>query len=283
MIQGEDCSHYQPLLSIDSSVQFAWCKSSEGLANRDPSYNHHRAMYQHANIHCGSYHFWRPGGDPVQQARHWRDAAGPCMIGDVRPMADVEVPGLTPAFLRAGFEEAERLFGCRPILYTYIGMIDQVRGLEDYDLNIAAYRPTQPHPSGFNTICWQNTNHGPSGGDGDLAPDIHPLLYGTDLHPTTSVPHIPSLQEQGMTDVTALLAPPEHTIHNGQAGPGWWIIQSDGGVRTYGDANFYGSYPGLSPEKRMGVRNCVGAANTPDGYVLIFDDGHGYFFGPGDE
>lgn len=61
------------------------------------------------------------------------------------------------------------------------------------------------------------------------------------------------------------------------SGAGYWMVQSDGGVFSFGDARFSGSVPGLG----IKVRNIVGMASTPDGrgYWLAGADGGVYAFG----
>ena len=53
-------------------------------------------------------------------------------------------------------------------------------------------------------------------------------------------------------------------------GRGYWLVATDGGIFTYGDAAFYGSTGGLALNN-----NIVGMAATPDGkgYWLAASDG----------
>ncbi len=59
-------------------------------------------------------------------------------------------------------------------------------------------------------------------------------------------------------------------------GRGYWLVASDGGVFTFGDAHFYGSTGGLNL-----VRPIVGMAPTPTGrgYWLVASDGGIFTFG----
>jgi hypothetical protein len=58
-------------------------------------------------------------------------------------------------------------------------------------------------------------------------------------------------------------------------GNGYWIVASDGGVFSFGDAAFYGSAANL------GINNVVGIAARPqgDGYWLVGSDGGVFTFG----
>jgi hypothetical protein len=57
-------------------------------------------------------------------------------------------------------------------------------------------------------------------------------------------------------------------------GLGYWLVASDGGVFTYGDAGFFGS--GVSPGS-----SALGLVTDPDGlgYSVIHSDGSRAMFG----
>ena len=57
---------------------------------------------------------------------------------------------------------------------------------------------------------------------------------------------------------------------------GYWLVGSDGGVFSFGDASFYGSMGGTTLNKPI-----VGMASTPDGhgYWLVGSDGGVFSFG----
>ena len=59
-------------------------------------------------------------------------------------------------------------------------------------------------------------------------------------------------------------------------GRGYWLVASDGGIFTFGDAGFYGSTGGLTLNKPI-----VGMAATPDGrgYWLVASDGGIFSYG----
>jgi hypothetical protein len=59
-------------------------------------------------------------------------------------------------------------------------------------------------------------------------------------------------------------------------GKGYWLVASDGGVFSFGDAEFYGSTGGMALNKPI-----VGMAATPDGkgYWLVASDGGVFSFG----
>ena len=60
------------------------------------------------------------------------------------------------------------------------------------------------------------------------------------------------------------------------SGGGYWLVASDGGVFSFGDAQFYGSMGGTALNKPV-----VGMASTPDGngYYSVASDGGVFTFG----
>jgi hypothetical protein len=64
-------------------------------------------------------------------------------------------------------------------------------------------------------------------------------------------------------------------------GRGYWLVAADGGVFTFGDADFDGSVPALGVVPAAPI---VGVAPTPDGggYWLVGRDGGIYAFGDAD-
>ena len=61
-------------------------------------------------------------------------------------------------------------------------------------------------------------------------------------------------------------------------GKGYWLVASDGGIFTFGDANFYGSTGAIALNKPI-----VGMMAGPSGagYVLVASDGGTFTFGTG--
>src|SRR5665213_1533028 len=61
------------------------------------------------------------------------------------------------------------------------------------------------------------------------------------------------------------------------SGQGYWLVGLDGGVFSFGDAQFFGSLPSL----HIVLHNIVGIAPTPDGhgYWLAGADGGIFAFG----
>jgi hypothetical protein len=78
------------------------------------------------------------------------------------------------------------------------------------------------------------------------------------------------------TFVTAML-PTAAGVVSTSTGRGYWQVASDGGVFSYGDAQFHGSLPGLG----IKVSDIIGMTRTPDdgGYWLVGADGGVFAFG----
>jgi hypothetical protein len=86
-------------------------------------------------------------------------------------------------------------------------------------------------------------------------------------------------------DTTVPTPPPEvNTVPNAVAvvptisGDGYWIVSEDGGVDSFGDAQFYNSLPGVGAHLNAPI---VDAARTPSGkgYWLVDAEGEIYAFG----
>jgi len=76
--------------------------------------------------------------------------------------------------------------------------------------------------------------------------------------------------------LTTALPPASAATGGSATAPGYWLVASDGGVFTYGDAAFYGSTGAMSLNKPI-----VAMAATPDGqgYWLVASDGGVFPYG----
>jgi TM2 domain-containing membrane protein YozV len=99
-----------------------------------------------------------------------------------------------------------------------------------------------------------------------------PVLGGTRAGAATPLAQASTSEVQTSTpfvDSVALAPTPD--------GGGYWEAGIDGGVFSFGDANFYGSLPGMG----ISVSDIVAMAATPDGkgYWLVGSDGGVFSFG----
>jgi hypothetical protein len=144
-----------------------------------------------------------------------------------------------------------------------------------------------PEPTDFAHSGWQYTNGVYT--SGGYAPVSWPGLGKID----TSVFHGSvaqllvafNLAQPAAVRPTGPVTPPPggHVLPNfvgiddTPTGDGYWEVESDGSVYTYGDAVFYGSLPGI----KVAVSNIVGiaATTTGKGYWLAGSDGGIFAFG----
>jgi lysozyme len=175
MLNGIDVSHYQELIDWPkvraSGVRFAIIKASEGTDFVDPMFEVNFRGAVAAGIVPGTYHFYLPRFDAVQQAQHYRsvlkDVVGstPCLP----PCIDLETAGATKALMntsvRSFMQEMARLDGRPGLLYTSPGFwgtylpvpvlnqyrltLSEIDWAETYPLWIAHYTtgwPSQVYP-----------------------------------------------------------------------------------------------------------------------------------------
>ena len=131
MLSGIDVSHYQELIDWPkvkaSGVRFAIIKASEGTGYIDPMFEENFRGALSAGIVPGTYHFYLPSLDPLQQAVHYlsviRDIVG--RQACLPPCIDLETAGATRtamnAAVRAFMEELKRQDGRPGLLYTSPG------------------------------------------------------------------------------------------------------------------------------------------------------------------
>jgi hypothetical protein len=65
-------------------------------------------------------------------------------------------------------------------------------------------------------------------------------------------------------------------------GLGYWLVASDGGMFTFGDAAYHGSVPGVLPPGVGLNQPVVGLVTQADGYLLVAADGGIFNFGDSD-
>jgi len=131
MLHGIDVSHHNEWIDWDrvkqSGVRFAFIKASEGNGYIDPLYEQNLKGALKCGILPGSYHFFLPRIDPLEQARHYVRVLQENTVDapSLPPCIDLETAGLTKAALnqavRVFLEEVRRLTGRRGILYVSPG------------------------------------------------------------------------------------------------------------------------------------------------------------------
>ncbi|MEV4839349.1 GH25 family lysozyme [Nonomuraea sp. NPDC049486] len=164
LLHGIDVSNWQK--SVDwaeharSGVAFAFAKATEGGDWTDHWFSRNWDRMRENWIVCGAYHFARPKGDPVEQARHFLrtiNQAGGLRRGDLIAL-DLETDdGIKPervaGFARRWCQYVEARTGTRPFVYTFQSFAEEgnCAGLGEYPLWIASPhrprgRPAVPGP-----------------------------------------------------------------------------------------------------------------------------------------
>ncbi|PZG20818.1 hypothetical protein C1J01_08370 [Nonomuraea aridisoli] len=155
LLQGIDVSNWQGTVNwaghADRGVAFAFAKASEGGDYTDKWFPRNWNGMRESWIVCGAYHFARPKGDPLEQARHFLGvirSAGGLRRGDLIAL-DLETnDGLRPErvarYARRWCHYVERHTGVRPFIYTFhtFAQNGHCAGLAEYPLWIAS--PERP-------------------------------------------------------------------------------------------------------------------------------------------
>lgn len=121
---GIDVSGWQGKIDwprVKEGVDFAYLKAGEGTTVVDNTYAFNAVSCLENQIPWGPYWYLRPARDPKEQADKFCTIAGESPLP---PMCDIETMGGTTAERvlensAVFMAEVERLFGRRPILYTY--------------------------------------------------------------------------------------------------------------------------------------------------------------------
>ena len=124
---------------------------------------------------------------------------------------------------------------------------------------------------------------GSTGNASPSAPHLHLEIWSGGSYGSGLVNPLPWAQQEcnGTAQPSASAPPPYNPYFRGMAhtpnGQGYWFVGRDGGVFSFGNANFYGSLPGLG----VNVSNIKGIAATPNGggYWLVGSDGGVFSFG----
>lgn len=175
-LPGVDVSHYQGRvkwrLVEKAGMRFAYLKSTQGMHYVDPRYQRNARVLKRIGLPFGPYHFFVPGVDPIDQARHFLRTVE---IGDgsLPPVLDIEVahdlePGEIQAAVSDWLQHVEAETGCRPMIYTnrsfwiqYLDPKDGNAALKRYPIWLAQYAARPKLPSGIDRWnLWQHTESG---------------------------------------------------------------------------------------------------------------------------
>ena len=151
--------------------QFAFVKASEGSDWKNDFYDEDAQAAADAGMQVGAYHYARPAGDPLAQARFFASVINDGPATQLPPVLDLEVDeGLGPLQLAAWtsifLKEVEAQTGTKPMIYTYryfwYEHMNNTDAFTDYPLWLAAYQNQPPRPvGGWDKLSfWQRSDSG---------------------------------------------------------------------------------------------------------------------------
>ncbi len=276
-LEGVDVSEFQAAIDWNavkaSGRSFAIARVADGLGHVDPTFPQNWAGIKAAGMVRGVYQFYRASQDGTAQANLLLDHVGALGAGDLPPVLDVEVTdGVGAAQILSGIRawtaRIQQATGRKPIIYTAPGFWDGLGAGHDFEaadtLWVADWFVSCPVPaSSWGTWkMWQYVDNGSVPGIGG-AVDLDRF--------SGSLADLDALAAGGATN-----EPYYRGMARDASGNGYWLVGSDGGVFTFGDAAFYGSMGGKTLNAPV-----VAIAATPSGkgYWLAASDGGLFSFG----
>jgi len=257
---------YQALLAAGNGLQpFAIVKITEGLSYINPYWRVDITGFANAGFAVAGYVFDLGTLVPGTEMTYARGLVGPGL-----PMVvDAETPqGLSAA---AYAVHVAAVVGSEPVKVEYLNQSQVASGEQRVNLWLADYRGLGP---AYPCLIHQYTNSGIVAGV--VGTVDRNRFYGTPAQ-FSELFHSGAIQP-----APPVITPGDPTVNNcvGMAytptGKGYWLVDSDGGVFTYGDATFYGSMGGKALAAPI-----VGIAVTPTGkgYALVGADKGVFNFG----
>ncbi len=167
-ITGLDASHFQGEIDWNTvnhdGFKFAFVKATQGTDFTDPRYQENIDALKTTSLLFGSYHFFDPSQDALQQAKFFLQVTG--KKHNLPPVLDVEVTaGVDKATIQKNVLQwltlVEKEISCTPIIYTSTDYWNQNLGdkFNRFPLWIADYTTSLQLPSGVDQwLFWQNTN-----------------------------------------------------------------------------------------------------------------------------
>ncbi|OFT82659.1 glycoside hydrolase family 25 protein [Corynebacterium sp. HMSC29G08] len=151
--------------------QFAFVKATEGSDWKNTFYDEDARAAADAGMRVGAYHYARPSGDALAQARYFASVINQGPATQLPPVLDLEVAeGKSALQLTAWTQlflgEVQRLTGKTPMIYTYryfwYEHMDNTNAFTNYPLWLAAYQNRPPRPvGGWDKLSfWQRSESG---------------------------------------------------------------------------------------------------------------------------
>ena len=169
-VHGIDVSHHQGAISWKGvskmaykhmRIQFVFMKATQGSYFVDPHFDRNWRQAGRAGVPRGAYHFFDPSQNAIDQVENFRKKVK-LNKGDLPPVLDVERRGNLPLFefhyaVLTWLQEVERIYGVRPIVYTYASFYRDYLSpiLGDYPLWVAHYTNSAAPSISRNWHFWQ--------------------------------------------------------------------------------------------------------------------------------
>ncbi|MCP4220534.1 MAG: hypothetical protein GY765_38255 [bacterium] len=166
-ITGIDVSHYSGSVGWTkvkaAGSTFGIVKATEGMDDKDPTFDSHWPALKAAGLVRGAYHFYITHDDPEKQAAFFTSTVT-LEKGDLAPIVDIESlakntePGLATR-LQTFLDILEKHYGIKPIIYTDKSFwnANLKTGFDTYPLWLAEYGVDTPNlPGSWKTYyLWQ--------------------------------------------------------------------------------------------------------------------------------
>jgi len=181
-VNGNDISHWNGLIDmkklVENGFKFLFIKAGDGIMNKNGAMYLDERFIRNANkaieagLYVGYYFFFRPGNDPLAQARFFRQICKLVPKSHFAPIVDIEISDKLAVKdlakqLKKFLDEVERLFdtqkvwGKKPIIYSrYSFLYSKIEGvggadwIKEYDLWLARYSLEE---SLGNWMIWQSS------------------------------------------------------------------------------------------------------------------------------
>ncbi|MBU2223961.1 MAG: glycoside hydrolase family 25 protein [Gammaproteobacteria bacterium] len=123
---GLDLSHHNGAVNwqavSNNGMRFVFIKATEGMDDKDPSFDSHWSEAKKVGVIRGAYHFYVTEDDPEKQAQFFIDTVA-LGSGDLAPAVDIELLGKNTApdvadKLQIFIDILTKHYGKKPIIYT---------------------------------------------------------------------------------------------------------------------------------------------------------------------
>lgn len=164
---GIDISHHNAKVDFDKiKADFIFMKATEGKSFVSPVYKERMELAQKKGFSCGAYHYYKPGIDPIVQAKHFCNH----VTGELPAVLDIEDSYSSRtkiiADLKKFLDYIENKTGKTPIIYTgysYIKDMNLPEHFSKYPLWLAWYTTADKvkAPAPWNDwTYWQYSENG---------------------------------------------------------------------------------------------------------------------------